>query len=241
MFNLFKFKEVARATPETTYAHRAIADSATLEQLGSELCQLFAQENTNYHRMGEIYNHIVDKKLAEKAGYKDARDYFTQQLADLSQSALTMYGAVAAEFSEPVARRFGVTCLSLLLGYKEAADVEVNREEPGPTLIEVPDAKGHVSAKPFGECSVDEMRRALQRKRKPASTKPLPPEVEARAEQYSEEVARRFPKGKGTRVKAVVRNEKGKAVMDFKGIPVDPLLVLAEALTAELPPKEQRS
>ena len=80
------------------------------------------------------------------------------------------------------------------------------------------------------------MRRALQRKRKPASTKPLPPEAEARAEQYSEAVAQRFPKGKGTRVKVAVRNEKGKAVLDFKGIPVEQVLQLAEALTAELPP-----
>jgi hypothetical protein len=146
-----------------------------------------------------------------------------------------MYGAVAAEFSEPVARRFGVTCLNLLLGYKEAADVKVNCEEPGPTLIEVPDEKGHVTTQPFSACSVDEMRRALRRKRMPASSKPLPPEVEARAEQYSEAVARRFPKGKGLRVKALVRNEKGKAVMDFKGIPVDQLGLLAEALTDELP------
>jgi hypothetical protein len=99
----------------------------------------------------------------------------------------------------------------------------------------VPDEKGHVTAKPFSACSVDEMRRALRRKRMPASSKPLPPEVEARAEQYSEAVARRFPKGKGTRVKALVRNEKGKAVMDFKGIPVEQLGLLAEALMAELP------
>jgi hypothetical protein len=49
-------------------------------------------------------------------------------------------------------------------------------------------------------------------------------------------VARRFPKGKGMRVKALVRNEKGKAVMDFKGIPVEQLGLLAEALMAELPP-----
>ncbi len=39
------------------------------------------------------------------------------------------YGAVAEAFSEEVSRRFGVTCLSLLLTYKEAADLEVNPEE----------------------------------------------------------------------------------------------------------------
>jgi hypothetical protein len=237
MFSLLKFKEAAHAVPESTVVQRTtIPEGTTLEQLHAELLELMARENINHHRMGEIYNHIVAKRLAEKAGFTDARAYFSKHLADLAQSSLTMYGAVAAEFSEPVARRFGVTCLSLLLGYREAADVEVNRDEPGATVIEVPDDKGHVTAKPFAQCSVEEMRRALRRKRAPASSKPLPPEAEARAEQYSEAVALRFPQGQGTRVKATVRNEKGRAVMDFKGIPLDQLNLLAEALTAELPP-----
>jgi hypothetical protein len=140
---------------------------------------------------------------------------------------------VAAEYSEPVAGCFRVTCLYLLLGYTEAADVELHRAEPGPTLIEVSDEKGHVSTKPFGQCSAEEMQRALRRKRKPASSKPLPPEAEARAEHYSEAVAGRFPKG--TRVKVLVRNEKGKAVLDFRGIPVEQVDQLVEALAGRLP------
>jgi ribosomal protein L16/L10AE len=134
-----------------------------------------------------------------------------------------------------VARRFGVTCLSLLLSYKEAADLEVNPEEPGPTPIEVPDENGQVSVQPFSACSVEQMRRALQRKRKPASSKPLPAEARVLAEQYTEAVALRFPKGKGALVKVAVRNQKGKAVLDFKGIPLEQVRQLAEALTGELP------
>jgi hypothetical protein len=185
--------------------------------------------------MGTIYNYIVEKKLAEKAGYKDVREYCGKHLADLSHAALKVYGAVAESFSEPVAQRFGVSCLSLLLTYAEVADVELNHEEPGNLPIEVPDEKGQVSVQPFSACSVDQLQRALRRKRKPTSSKPLPPEAEARAEQYSESVASRFPKGKGTRVKVLVRNEKGKAVLDFKGIPLEQVLLLAEALTAQLP------
>ena len=93
-----------------------------------------------------------------------------------------------------------------------------------------------MAVQPFSACSVGQLQRAVRRKRKPTSSKPLPPEAEARAEQYSEAVARRFPKGKGTRVKVLVRNEKGKAVLDFKGIPLEQVLLLAEALTAQLPP-----
>jgi hypothetical protein len=236
MFQLFKIKEAARAVPESTYVHRAISEGTPLEQLGAELLKLFAQGSSNHHRMGELYNHIVDKRLPEKAGYKDAKEYFSKHLANVPQSSLSMYGAVAHVFSEPVARRYGITSLHVLLSYKEAADMEINPEEPGNTPIEVPDDKGVVSTLPFSQCSVDQLRRAVQRKRKPSSTKPLPPEKVELAEQVSEAVALRFPKGKGAIVKVAVRNQKGKAVMDFKGIPVEQLLLLAEALASELPP-----
>jgi hypothetical protein len=241
MFSLFKFKEVARAIPESSYVARAIQEGSTLEQLGAELLQLMAQGNSNYHRMGQIYNHIVEKRLAEKAGYKDAREYFSKHLADLSQTSLTLYGAVARAFSEQVARRFGVTCLYLLLSYQEATDVVVNPEEPGNTPIEVPDENGQVAVQPFSGCTVEQMRRAVQRKRKPASSKPLPPEKVELAEQYTEAVALRFPAGKGALVKVTVRNQKGRAVLDFKGVPVEQVGLLAEALTGELPPVNEES
>jgi hypothetical protein len=235
MFKLFATKEAAAVTtsilkPVTT----AVTEDMTLEQVRLAMLQLMREENVNHHRMGQLYNYTVDKELAQKAGYKDAKDYFSQHMADLSQATLTTYGAVAETFSEPVARRFGVTCLHLLLIYKEAADIEVNHEDPGGTLIEVPDEKGQVTAKPFGDCTVEQMRKALQRRRKPASSKPLPPEVEVLADQYREAVTGRF--AKGTRVKVLVRNEKGEAVLDFKGIPVKQVSQPAAALTGELPP-----
>ena len=231
MFSLWKFKETARLTNTTN----TIPEGTTLQQLKDELRGLMAQESTNHHRMGQIYNYIVDKGLAEKAGFKDAREFFSTQLADLSQSTLSTYGAVAEAFSEPVTRLFGVTCLYLLLTYQEAAAIEVNHEEPGDTLIEVPDAKGQVSTLPFGQCTVEQLRGALLRKRKPSSSKPLPPEAEALAEQYRTAVMSLFPKGKGTRVKVLVRNEKGKAVLDFKGIPVEQVAQLIAALTGQPP------
>jgi hypothetical protein len=211
-----------------------VHEGMTLEQVRQAMLGLMAQENTNHHHMGQLYNYVVNTKLAEAAGYKDARAWCSEHLVDLSQAALTMYGAVAGAFSEPVARRFGVTCLALLLTYEEAADLEVNHEEPGSTLIDVPNEEGHVASKPFAQCSVEEMRRALQRKRKPTSSKPLPPEAVALADQYREAVTSRFPKG--TLIKLQVRNHKGKAVVDLKGIPLDQMLRLAEAITSELPP-----
>jgi hypothetical protein len=224
MFKLFKSNEVKPVVPEPM----------TLEQVRQALVQLMADESSNHHRMGQLYNYVVDNKLAEKAGYKDSRAWFTQHLADLSQSALSMYGAVAEAFTEPVARRFGVTCLYLLTIYKEAAGLELNHEEPGNTPIEVPEKDGQVLTRPFSQCTVDQLRQALRRKRKPTSSKPLPAEAEVLAGQYRQAVTSRFPKG--ALIQVQVRNQKGKAVVDFKGIPLEQVARLAEALTAELPP-----
>jgi hypothetical protein len=115
--------------------------------------------------------------------------------------------------------------------------LEVNHEEPGPALIEVPNELGQVSSKAFSQCSVEEMRRALQRKRRPASSKPLPPEAVVLAGRYREAVTGSFPKG--ALVKVQVRNQKGKAVVDFKGIPLEQVAKLIEALMGELPPVPQ--
>ncbi len=211
-----------------------VHEGMTLEQVRQAMLGLMAQENTNHHHMGQLYNYVVNTKLAEKAGYKDSRAWFTQHLADLSQSALSMYGAVAEAFTEPVARRFGVTCLYLLTIYKEAAGLELNHEEPGNTPIEVPEKDGQVLTRPFSQCTVDQLRQALRRKRKPTSSKPLPAEAEVLAGQYRQAVTSRFPKG--ALIQVQVRNQKGKAVVDFKGIPLEQVARLAEALTAELPP-----
>ncbi len=141
---------------------------------------------------------------------------------------------MAEAFSEDVTRRFGTTCLSLLLRYEKATELEADREEPGNTVIDVPGANGQVQAKPFSQCSVEELRGALQLKRNPGSSKPVPPEAEVLGGQYREAVTSRFPKG--TLIQVQVRNQKGKAVVDFKGIPLEQVAKLAEALTAELPP-----
>jgi hypothetical protein len=225
MFELFKVK--------SNEAHSLIPEGTTLEQVRTAMLQLVAEESGNHYRMGQLYLYVVKNKLAEAAGFKDARDYFSQNVKDMSQTALTLYGAVVDGFSEEIARRFGVTCLYLLLTYKNAADIKVNHEEPGPTLIEVPDARWVVTTKAFSECTVDELRRAIQRKRKPSSSKPLPEEDLVIAEQVEQEVLRRF--AKGTKVRVGVRNELGTAVLDFTGVPLAERQKLAEALLA-LPP-----
>ncbi len=108
---------------------------------------------------------------------------------------LATYRSVAKAFSEPVAVRFGVTCLYLLLTYKELTGLKFNHEEPGPTLIEVPGKNGEVTKEPFSACSVEAMRRALQLKRKPTSSKPVPAEDVTQAEKDRAALQGQFSQG----------------------------------------------
>lgn len=234
MFKLLKFMEDTTTTT-TTQPHATSIEGMTLDQVRVELLSLMADESGNHHRMGLLYNYTVRQRLAEKAGFKDAREFLSKHLAELSQASLSMYGAVAEGFSEAVTRRFGVTSLYLLLIYKEAANVEVNHEDPSGTLIQVPQADGQVSAQPFSECSVDQMRKALQLKRKPGSSQPVPPEATARAEQLQAAVTARF--AKGVPVKVTARNYKGKALLDIKGIPWEQVEQLIQALKGEGSPQ----
>lgn len=208
---------VQNVLPVVAGVRLVIPEGATLEQILKEMLGLMAAENVNLHRMGQLYNYVVEKQLAQQAGFTDAPTYFRKKLANLSPATLNTYGAVAKSFTEEVTVQFGVTCLYLLLIYKEAAAVKVNHDEPGGTVIEVPGKDGQVTAKLFSACSVVDMRKALQLKRKPASSKPVPAEDVAQAEQYRKALEGQFPTGSD--VKVAVRNEKGNTVYDFKSVP----------------------
>lgn len=220
--------------PASQQAPFVIPEGATLEQVRAEMLHLMAGENVNQYRMGQLYGYVVDNELAQKAGYKDAPTYFRQHLADVSTASLITYRAVVKAFSEQVTVRFGITCLYLLTIYKEAANLKVNAEEPGPTPIEVPGDNGEVTKKPFSACSVDEMRQALRLKRKPASSKPVPAEDVAQAEKYRTALKGQFPQGNNVQVQ--VRNEKGNSVLDFKSIPIAQVGTLILALMDHVPP-----
>jgi hypothetical protein len=179
----------------------------------------------------------VVNELAEKANYKDAPAYFRQHMADLSPATLATYRAVAKAFSEQVAVRFGVTCLYLLSTYQEVANLKLNYEEPGPTLIEVPGKNGEVTKKPFSACSVEEMRQALKLKRKPASSKPVPAEDVALVDKYRAALTGQF--SQGSDVQLEVRNRKGNSVLDIKSIPLTEVGALLLALMDHVPPSSE--
>jgi hypothetical protein len=143
-----------------------------------------------------------------------------------------MYSAVARAFSEEVCAKFGITRLKLLLTYKKAARIELNANNPGGTFILVPAEGGGTKPKLFAHCSVDELRQALAHQRSPDSNLPIPAEDRAVVDQCREAVVRRFPSVESIRVQ--LRTHEGKTVVDFKGIPVEKLDKLVEALTEQL-------
>jgi hypothetical protein len=207
--------------------------SMSLDQVRVAFAELLAQESTHHHRMGVLYNHVVDNKLADNTPYKTAQGFFAAHFKDLSRATLASYGLVARNFTEEVCGLFGATRLSLLLTYKEVAKIQLNNAEPGGTLIEVPDDNGVVQHKLFSECSVVDMRKALQRKRRPTSSEPVPAEDLALVEQYRKVVTDRFPTGSQVRVS--VRNISGKAAISFKDIPLTQVDSLTEALIDGVP------
>jgi hypothetical protein len=217
----------------TTSTARAAA-SQELSERCTHIRQLVAANNTNFHAIGVEYNHIVDNKLAEKAGYKNAPEYLTQQIKELSRSSLTTYGAVARAFTAEVCAQYGVSVLNLLLTYTEAAGIELDASEPGSMIIQVPDATGELEDKLFAECTVVELRKAIQRLRRPTSSAPLPPDIDTRAQQCSAAWTAWFPKNAGVRVE--VRNHKGKAVLNLKDVPLEQMEQIAALLKTDLRP-----
>ncbi|HVG58550.1 MAG TPA: hypothetical protein VNA24_08340 [Hyalangium sp.] len=195
--------------------------------------QLLAAGHANCHEIGVRYNHAVENKLAEKAGYKNAPEFFCQQLKELSRATLVAYGTVAKEFTAEMCGRYGVTTLKLLITYAEASGSELDTNDPGTMLVEVPNEHGEVDTRFFGECTVTDLRKALQRLRRPTSSKPLPADTRSRAEQCRTLWSAYFPEKLGVRVE--VSNRKGKAVMSLKDIPLEQL----EQLTALLAPTLQ--
>ncbi len=205
-----------------------IPQGMTLEQVRVAFLRLLEEETNNHYRMGLLYNYVVDKRLAEQAKYKDALDYFSKNIQQIARTTLVTYGAVARNFSAEVCTEHGVTRLSLLLAYENATDSQADHAEPGGTFIQVPGDNGGIQHKLFADCSVEDMRQALQLKRKPSSAEPIPAEQMAVVEQYQKSITGRF--AKGTPVKVTARRHKGQVYISFKDIPLAQVGKLTEVL-----------
>ena len=144
----------------------AVGVDMTLDQIRDTINSLARQGSTANHQIGVLYNHVVDRRLAEIAGYKSTQDYFIANVKALSQSTLSLYGTVARNFTESVCTQHGMGNLRELLRYADVANISIPAD-PGPMSIEVPQDDGKVVTKPFAACSVDELERGTRAKRAP--------------------------------------------------------------------------
>ena len=215
-------------TPETKTPNEQAAALEQLQGMCTLMRQLLAGGNVNCHRIGVLYNTAVKEKLAEKAKCKTAAAYFSKNIKELSKATLARYGTVAKEFSEETCAQYGATALSLLLTYAEATKTKVDPKDPSTVVIAVPDQNGVVDEKFFSECTVADLRGALQRLRRPTSSAPLPADILARIEQSRTLWMDYFPEKSGANV--VASNRKGQAIISLKDMPLE----VWEQLTALL-------
>lgn len=207
---------------ETTHNESAVPTGLpelqlTLAQVEERLLHLVKKGHADSYEIGRLYNYVVDRNLALSGGFKDAPDFFKQRVTDISQSTLTMYGAVAGKFSEAVSLKYGMDKLYTLLTYARRAGLQVDGAEPGPTSIDVPQEDGTVVPKPFSECSREELRRAVKLLR--SSAEPMTELETARLKRYQEHLDRSLPAQHGIRVAA--RREDGVLRLTLRNIPED--------------------
>ncbi|MFL5358843.1 hypothetical protein [Archangium sp.] len=206
---------------------QAIGTDMTLEEIGDTINSLIQQGNTNQHQIGTLYNHVVDRKLAEVAGYKNAQVYFSRKVKAVSQSTLTVYGTVARNFPEAICTNFGVYTLRALLRYVEATGMVLDRGNPGVMVIDVPQDDGKVVAKPFAECSVDELERATRLKKTPPPVR-VPVPDKARLLFFEDSLLRNFDGVAPVRLSS--RSEDGKTLLSVQDVPMSEVARLLKAL-----------
>jgi len=210
----------------------------TLEQVRDSIFTYLEQGHAGHYGIGRLYNHTVDNRLAEKNGYASAQAFFSQHIKDLSQATLTRYGAVARQFTEEVCRKYGVMRLTTLRTYAHEADMLLVDSEPGLLPIDVPGEGGAVAPKPFAECSLEELKRAVKHKRKPLK-KTMPAPDAARVDFMRESFSRHFAQGARVQLKTSVQGRK--TLLTIQGVPLDDVERLMEALLDGLQPKLVRS
>ena len=212
----------------------ALVGDLMLDQIKDTINGLVQQGNTGAHQIGVLYNHVVEKRLAITAGYKDTREYFSQHVKALSQATLSLYGRVANAFPEEVCTRYGPYKLRALLVYTEAVSATVGTGDPGESPIDVPGDDGTLVRKPFMDCSVDEIDRATKAKKAPPKVR-VPVADQARLLFIADSLERNFSGVAPVRMSS--RNHEGQTLISVQDVPMAQLgrlmQVIQESMDAE--------
>ncbi|WP_309891189.1 hypothetical protein [Archangium sp.] len=204
----------------------AFDSGMTLVQARDTMNMLIQQGGTTAHKIGTLYNHVVGRKLAELAGFRSAQEFFNTEVRGISQTTLSLYGAVARSFTEAVCTQYGAYRLRALMRYAEAAGL-VLELDPGMMMIEVPGEDATVMAKPFQVCSVDDVDRATRAKKTPAPVR-VPVPDRARLLFFEDSLFRSFSGVAEVRIST--NSQDGKTFLNLQGVPMSEVPRLIQAL-----------
>ncbi len=109
--------------------------SSELEKECQAILDLLTQEEDEHWQIGVHYNRIVDGRLAQANGFKSAKEFFSQRIATISQTALSIYGSIAKTFSEEAAKKYGSTRLDSLIVYVRQSKTTLPQGDPGQFTI----------------------------------------------------------------------------------------------------------
>lgn len=82
-------RDTRRAIRHSTTATIDPAAKAELAKQKQAILDLFVEGEIAHWKIGLRYNHIVQEKLAEKAGYTHARDFFAAEVKAIAQATLS--------------------------------------------------------------------------------------------------------------------------------------------------------
>jgi hypothetical protein len=139
----------------------------TFEAAVQQLHELLRNERAAQWKIGQLYNYIVDNKLAEQNGYRYTREFFAQEFRNVGQTMLTLYGTVARALDEQVTQKYGVTLLGKLLTYVKEADLEPVTGDPAEVVVLVPLPDGKIVDKRFADCTREDLTKAIKALRAP--------------------------------------------------------------------------
>src|SRR5713226_5729295 len=138
---------------------RPIIDSPELTEAANLLEASLKDGEKAAWRTGLYYNRIIEQKLAEKSGYRHARDFVASRFKHVSQATLSHYGALARAFSEDTAARYGASLLCALLTYEMLTGLQLPQGDPGSVIVQLP---GERDPRTFADCNRSDVLKAIQ-------------------------------------------------------------------------------
>ncbi len=73
-----------------------------LSSVRARMLLLMEQGNPDAYQLGWLYNYVEERQLAQRAGFKDAADFFNKEVRVISPTMLTACACVARAFPGPL-------------------------------------------------------------------------------------------------------------------------------------------